>query len=135
MRKRTILSFSMLAIPIMLLGWWYYEAFVAPNHPPRPANVPPSATLVLQGFNAFWQRCWFDESLMKDKCQIFNRVGGLIQDDVFLSYDGKATISASQLTIVPGGGWDNVHLEDGSILIPEHGYEAIRKVITPPANK
>lgn len=135
MKRRSVINLSIAAIPVILFGWWYYAAFIAPNHPQRPSNVPPSATLVLQGFAAFWQKCWFDENLHKDRCQIFNRNGVILRDEIFLSYDGKATIPANRLKIVSGGGWDYIHLQDGSILIPQQGYEAIREVIAPPERK
>jgi hypothetical protein len=120
-------SLAILFIAFAIFLWWYYAAFIGPNHPKRPDNVPASATLVLQRFDAFWQYCWLDHNANKNRCKIFNRVGGVIRDEVFIPYSGDGPIPESRLKVGKGGDVDYVELQDGTFLIPENGYQEIRK--------
>jgi hypothetical protein len=125
------LSWLALAGVLSVLSLWYYAAFIRPNHPPRPANVPPSATLILRGFDAFWQYCWVDQTINRDRCQIFNRGGTILRDDIFIPYDGSDLVLADKLKIGPSGNSAYVKLEDGTVLIPQKNYDAIKRSLTP----
>ncbi len=113
---------------IFLFALWYCAAFVFPNHPRRPKNVPASASLVLSGGHAFWQYCWLDTSIQKDRCQIFYAGGGTIICDIFLPYPGTEPVPKSRLKIDTsekydtGDGDSYVRLQDGTILIPQKWY-------------
>jgi len=117
---------------VFLVGFvsWYCFTFILSNHPRRPASVPPQATLVFEGGVAFWERCWVDQAIQQNQCQIFNRKGVTLTEDVFLPYQGGGPVPESQLKIVSGGDWGVVKLQDGTILIPRTSYDVIRKRIS-----
>jgi hypothetical protein len=103
-------------------------AFVIPNDPSRPDNVPKSATLVFGGFTHFWQECWYDSEQQLDGCRIYNGSGIILRDDVYLPANGGAAISEDQLKIVPGSNPESVvHLSNGTVLIPQKNFDAIQK--------
>jgi hypothetical protein len=122
-------------LPALLLGGaaicaclLYVWIFVLPNHPSRPANVPKSASLVLEGWGHFWQECRFDSAQHQDRCRIYGGGGDVLRDDVFLPENGGAVISGDQLKIVPGGIAESVvHLLNGTLLIPQKNFEAIKR--------
>jgi len=124
-----------ITVGVLLLALWYCAAFVFPNHPRRPKNVPPSAALVFRGGHAYWQYCWLDESIQKDRCQIFNGDGVILVDDIFLPYSGTKPVPESRLKIDAnnktdtGNGLDYVLLTDRTILIQQRYYAAIRQDI------
>lgn len=121
-------------LPTLLVGGvvicviaWYLFAFVIPNHPARPRNVPKSATLVLQGWDHFWQECWFDSAEQQDRCRIYNGSGYLLRDEVFLPANGGKALSDDQLKVASGGDSRSVHLLNGTVLIPREHFEGIKK--------
>ncbi len=120
---------------ILLFAIWYCTAFVLPNHPRRPKNVSPSATLIFQGGLAFWERCWVDENINQNSCQIFNGAGVILVDDIFLPYSGTGPVPESRLKISSNGHWGYITLQDGTILIPQKHYDAIRQQISPKVPK
>jgi hypothetical protein len=89
--------------------------------------VPQSATLVLAGWDHFWQMCWFDTVLKQDRCRIYGGGGAILRDDVFLPSNGGGAIQGDQLTIAPGGGADTVQLANGIVLIPQTNFDEIRR--------
>ena len=125
--RRNLLLFILAGIAVCAVGF-YLMAFVIPNHPSKPGNVPKSATLVFGGFTHFWQECWFDAARQLDRCRIYNAGGVILRGDVFLPESGGAAISADQLQIVPGVNAESVvHLSNGSVLIPEKNFDAIKR--------
>jgi len=125
-------------LPVLLLGGvvisaivFYLFAFVIPNHPSRPRNVPKSATLVLVGFSHYWQECRFDEIQRQDRCRIYGGKGDILRDDVFLDLDTKKPVKRDELEIVQGGGADSVHLKNSKTLVPQANFDAIRKQMRP----
>ena len=125
-------------LPLLLLGGaaicalvFYLFAFVIPNHPSRPRNVPKTATLVLAGFNHYWQECGFDEIQGQDRCRIYGGKGDVLRDDVFLDLDTKKPLKQDELEIVQGGGADSVRLKNSKILVPQANFDEIRKQMRP----
>jgi len=125
-------------LPALLLGGvaicvvtWYLLAFVVPNHPSRPPNVPKSSTLVLVGFSHYWQECRFDEMQGQDRCRIFGGKGDILRDDAFLDVDTRKPVQQDELEIVQGGGADSVRLKNGKSLVPQANFDAIRKQMRP----
>jgi hypothetical protein len=116
---------------ILMAVAWYICAFVLPNHPSRPPNVPKSATLVFVGFNHYWQECWFDGTLGQDRCRIYGGGGDVLRDDVFLDVDTRKPVQQDELEIVQGGGADSVRLKNSKILLPQANFDAIRKQMKP----
>lgn len=94
---------------------FYPVVFVVPNYPSRPGNVPKSASLVLNGWNHFWQECWFDSAQHKDRYRICG--GGR---RAARPADGGAAISEDQLKIVQGSYAESAaHLLNGTVSIPQ----------------
>ena len=121
-------------LPVLLIGAfgiclivWYIFAFVVPNHPSRPKNVPTSATLVFQGWTHFWQECWFDSQQRQDRCRIYNGGGLILDEDVFLPMDGSGPIPEDQLKIGSGGGPYSVQLLNGTVMIPRSHFDGIKR--------
>ena len=121
-------------LPALLVGGvvicvivWYVFAFVIPKHPARPGNVPKSATLVLMGWDQFWQECRFDSAERQDRCRIYNGSGYLLRDEVFLPANGGKALPDDQLKVAPGGDSHSVHLLNGTVLIPREHFGGIRK--------
>jgi hypothetical protein len=116
---------------ILMAVVFYFAAFVLPNHPSRPQNVPKSATLVLVGFSHYWQECRFDENQGQDQCQIYGGKGDVLRDDVFLEVDTRKPVQRDELEIVQGGGADSVRLRNSKILVPRANFDAIRRQMRP----
>lgn len=121
-------------LPAIILGGlvviavvFYVSAFVLPNHPSRPSNVPKSAMLVFTGFSHYWQECQFDNAQGQDRCRIYGGKGDVLRDDVFLDMDTRKPVQPDELEIVQGGGADSIRLKDGKILVPQANFDAIRK--------
>jgi hypothetical protein len=121
-------------LPTLLVGGvvicaiaWYLFAFVIPNHPARPRNVPNSATLVLQGWDHFWQECRFDSGEQQDMCRIYNGSGYLLRNEVFLPANGGKALPDDQLRVASGGDSHSVHLLNGTVLIPREHFDGIKK--------
>jgi hypothetical protein len=106
---------------------FYLFAFVIPNHPSRPNNIPKSAVLVLSAFTHFWQECRYDTAEQQDKCRIYNGNGYLLRDEVFLPANGGNALRDDQLKIVAGGDSHSVHLLNGTVMIPKEHFADIKK--------
>lgn len=105
------------------------SAFVVHQHPPKPRNVPGTATLVSRGFMHYWQECWFDQELEQDHCRIYSGGGDRLRDGAFLDMDHGSTVQRDALEIVQGGNADSIHLKNGTILLPQENFYTIRKQI------
>lgn len=51
----------------------------------------------------------------------------ILRDDVFIPYDGSRLVPVDRLKVGRQGSMSYVKLEDGTILIPQKNYEAIKK--------
>ncbi len=121
--KRVMIGLSLVFVATGL--WVYFKVL-----PHRPPNVPKDATPVsaLWGYN--WDHCWFDVKENASHCQIFNKNGDTLYDDIFLPYEGKGPTSSEDLKIGHdrrGAGDEWIYLQNGTILIPRSSYDRIKK--------
>ena len=100
-----------------------------PSHTDRPPNVPKGATMVGIPYSVVWDYCWLDNTTNQNRCQIFNKGGNPLYDDVFLRYEGTGPVPQSELRIKQCAGEQWIVLENNVILIPRTGYERIRKFV------
>jgi len=114
-------------VVIVFIVAWYLMAFVLPNHPSRPKNVPKSATLVLRAPAHFWQECWFDSVGNQDRCRIYNGGGVVLGEGIFLPLNGGDAVPQNQLIIAPGGSSYTVVLKNGEVLIPQTGFDETKR--------
>ena len=96
-----------------------------------PPNVPKEASLVNWGDGGLWQYCQYNKDVHADRCQIWNWGGGLLEDEIFLPYDGGALAITDELKIKNNGdtGSDRVLLVNGRILIPESRYRRVKQFL------
>jgi hypothetical protein len=80
-------------------------------------------------YSFVWDYCWLDEATNENRCQIFNKGGNILYDDVFLRYEGTGPVPQSELRIKQCAGEQWIVLENDVILIPKRGYERIRKFV------
>ena len=99
------------------------------NNPKRPSNVPAKATPIAIPHGYDWDCCWVDKTLNVNKCQIYNRVGDLLYDGVFLRYEGSGVVPKESLKITQHGGEQWIELQNGVILIPKSNYDGIKKLL------
>jgi hypothetical protein len=121
--RRAIVAVSLALVAVAL--WVYLKVL-----PHRPPNVPNTATPVSMPWGYDWNDCWFDSSQSVSHCQIFNKNGDVLYDDVFLPYEGNGPTSADALKIrrnQGAGGEEWIYLENGTILIPRSRYDKIKK--------
>lgn len=123
---RNLPAFLVGGVVICLVAWYVFT-FVIPRHPARPRNVPQSATLVLTGWDQFWQECRFDSAEQQDRCRVYNGAGSLLRDEVFLPANGGKALPDDQLKVSAGGDSHSVHLLNGTVLIPRDHFEGIKK--------
>jgi hypothetical protein len=91
----------------------------------RPRNVSKDAIHV-GGAVGWWEWCSYDPKEDMDHCQIFNRGGGVIWNEVFLPYDGGKAAKGPELQVDGESrivGPQYVCLKNGRILIPKSGFE------------
>ena len=95
--------------------------------PKRPENVSVDAVRIpgIKGTD-FWQQCSLQQTTHVVRCQIFNGVGHVLREDVFVPYIGSLPSEQRDLKIVPRGGNEWVELENGTILIPESQFARIK---------
>ncbi|MGH9529691.1 MAG: hypothetical protein ACRD2S_07220 [Terriglobales bacterium] len=125
LKKQLLLNGILVALIVGL--WWYFVVI-----PHRPKGVPTDATPVLALGDYNWTYCWLDEAENVNRCQIFNRNGEPLYDEVFLRYEGQGPVPAADLKIIReqnGGGVQWIRLENGVILIPKSRYDRIRQLI------
>ena len=125
--NRTKLAIGGLALLLAAASWVYFKVL-----PHRPSNVPKNAVPVSALWGYDWDYCWFDEKDNVSHCQIFNKNGDTLYNDVFLAYEGKEPSSADDLQIrhnQDGGGEQWIYLQNGTILIPRSGYTGIKKLL------
>lgn len=99
------------------------------EEPSRPANVPDDAIRIPYiAKSRLWARCWTERSTTR--CQIFDEAGAVIHDDVFLTYENKTPVTASELSLglVPErSGPYYLWLKSGTILLPQTDFETHRR--------
>lgn len=89
---------------------------------------PKTPVSALWGYD--WDYCWFDSVRSVSRCQIFDKGGGIIYEDIFLPYEGQGPTSADELKVSArqdGGGYEWIRLENGTILIPRSSYDKIKR--------
>ena|SRR5689334_22205035 len=98
--------------------------------PDKPSSVPTAAVLVRLPKNYWWKYCWYEPVDSQDHCRVFNRVGDLITDDIFLPYDGGPPLQPSELQIdsqLSFGDW--VWLKNGRILLPQSNFARVKSLL------
>lgn len=121
---------ALVGLSVLLLGTCLWVLFKVLPH--RPPNVPKNATPVSALWGYDWDYCWFDMKENASHCQIFNRNGDKLYDDIFLPYEGNGPTSPDDLKIKHdqhGGGEEWIYLQNGTILIPRSSYGRIKNGI------
>ena len=98
----------------------------------RPKDVPAGAVLVLGGKTDWWQQCTASGQGKPVHCRIWNQVGGVLEDEDFLPYDGGPTPKADELKIDPNptfAGPDRIYLRNNRILLPKSRFEELKKFV------
>jgi hypothetical protein len=100
--------------------------------PARPTNVPSDAIYVSGGKTVWWERCSYDKGQDTDKCQTFNAGGAILEDEVYLPYDGGRPALPPELVIDPDGrvaGPYIICLKNGRILLPQSHFAHDKKLV------
>ena len=113
-------------LAVVSLPCWIASCGSAP--PKRPANVPGAAIFASGGKVGWWHYCEFDETDNQAHCTIWNQVGLILYEGVFLPSDHK-TLDAGELKIVYNERWgDNAQficLENGRVLVPASDFDRL----------
>ncbi|MGA9882647.1 MAG: hypothetical protein WBQ34_02890 [Candidatus Acidiferrales bacterium] len=153
--KRVICIAGITIVVLAALLWLNYLWANVP--PPRPANVPPTATYYGGLATTFpypkrgqWVNCWFDSERNADLCRVTSFDGRLVYQGIYLSYprqtplpetdlliDSKTMNRAQEQIAVEASGHESsepgiqgvplVYLRDGDVLMPAKAYEAGKK--------
>jgi len=118
-------NLTVVAVAVVLLAWWQ---FGTPD-PVRPPNVPSGATMVGIPFGVNWDYCWVDKLANENKCQIFDKGGGILYEGIFQRYKGSGLVPDPELKITQRGGEQWIELENGVILIPKTDYDRIKNFL------
>ena len=97
----------------------------------RPRNVPKDAVHV-GGTVGWWELCSYDSNEDMNYCQIFNRGGDVIWNEVFLPYDGGKAAKGAELQVDGESriaGPQYVCLKNGRILLPKSQFENFKTFI------
>jgi len=88
--------------------------------PTRPSNVASNATYI-QGPDGrgVWNSCEYVNA--HDECHIWTVGGTLLEEGVFVPYDGGTTPQKPDLKIAQQGGTNVIMLQNGRFLIPASG--------------
>ena len=128
---QTAMAYGLAAV-IMLLLTYALGCSTGPTTPDRPTGVPASASYVPGGkVGGWWQYCIVNEHLQVH-CTVWNRVGLVLHDEVFLPYDQRAAITQGELSIVsdwefPGD--DRIRLKNGRILLPLSRFDDVKRFL------
>ena len=91
-----------------------------PYSPTRPSNVASNATYI-QGpdGHGVWNSCQYVDA--HDECHIWTVGGTVLEEGIFIPYDGGDAALQSDLQIAQQGGTDVIKLQNGRYLIPASG--------------
>jgi hypothetical protein len=91
-----------------------------PYSPTRPSNVAGNATYI-QGPDGrgVWNSCEYVDT--HDECHIWTVGGTLLEEGVFIPYDGGNIPVQSDMQIAQQGGVNVIQLQNGRYLIPASG--------------
>ena len=106
--------------------------FLCGCEPTRPSDVPGDAIYVPGGKTGWWERCSYEKNQDLDKCQTFNAEGVVMEDEVYLPYDGGRPLLSSELVIDPDGrvaGPYIICLKNGRILLPQSHFASDKKYV------
>ena len=119
-RRRWIRRARWVAGALIFLAMCVY---LLPFNPRRPANVPADAVFHAWAKGGAWERCWYSAQENADHCEIYNWGGGVIDNGVFVPWDGGPPIKQEQLKIQKdvqsGLGGRAICLKNGRTLIPK----------------
>src|SRR5579862_3851107 len=94
--------------------------------PERPVGVPADSSYMVGGKETWWwERCFYDSTHNVDRCQSFNKNGLVLEDEVYLPFDGGKPALPSELVIDPGAkltGPYVICLKNGRILLPQSDF-------------
>jgi hypothetical protein len=88
----------------------------------RPEGVPEAAVRIPSVKRSIWQECVFESTAVVDRCTIYGSDGHVLEQGVFVPYDGGSAVRSADLRITDGGklsGVDRIHLQNGRVLIPK----------------
>ena len=114
-----------LALALAFAFWLQFR----PSRVERPPIVPKGATMIGIPYSVVWDYCWLHVATNENHCQIFNKGGDTLYDDIFLRYVGTGTVPQSELRMKQCAGEQWIVLENNVILIPKHGYERIKNFV------
>lgn len=101
----------------------------------RPQNVPKDAVHV-GGAIGWWQYCAYDPARDVDICHIWNRGGLVLEEGVFVPYDGGRPAKNDTLQIADvNNGPSEIDLRDGRILIPKAREAELRRFLDQASSK
>ena len=116
------------ACPLMLMFALLPACSMEPELPPRPPNVPVDALLIVRSKSPWWVKCSYKSGA--DVCTVFNARGDvLIDNSVYLPYDGGAPALERELQISQHSMPQRLYLENGRILIQGRFFDEIKKDI------
>jgi hypothetical protein len=102
------------------------------SEPVRPANVPADAVFVRGPRVGWWQQCTWNTGSQSVHCRIWNGVGGVLEDEAFLPYDGGAAPTVDELKIASHpsfAGPDRIFLTNDRILLPESRFVELKRFV------
>ena len=116
---------AVLSLPLMVVSCGY-----AP--PKRPANVPGAAIFASGGKVGWWHYCEFDRNDNQAHCTIWNQVGLILYEGVFLPSDHRP-LRADELKVVYNERWgDNAQficLENRRVLVPASDFDRLSQFV------
>jgi hypothetical protein len=114
---------AVLGIVVLFSGFWLGGCKDAR---PKPNKIPGDSVYVEGGKFYYWARCSYDPNQDADLCQTFNSGGDILEDGIFLPYDGGGAAKESEL-YVDGrshfSGPYTIGLKNGRILIPKSDFD------------
>jgi hypothetical protein len=93
----------------------------------RPESVSVGAIFVRGSKTGWWQQCTPADHGVH--CRIWNEAGLVLEDEVFLPYDGGQPPEAEELKISPEPtfpGPDRIFLTNGRILLPRSRFDELK---------
>lgn len=101
-------------------------------HVNRPDGVSVGAIFVRGAKVGWWQECTPAYADQAVHCRIWNEAGLILEDEVFMPYDGGSTATGEELKIKPNPtfpGPDRVFLTNGRILLPRSRFDELKTFV------
>jgi len=113
----------LLSIAVLISSFWMEGCKSARS---RPNNIPRDSVYIEGGEFYWWAHCSYDPNQDADYCQTFNSGGDILEDGIFLPYDGGKAAKKSELDIDGSSHFSGpytVGLKNGRILITKSDFD------------